>query len=1078
MSSSSESPEDGDRSVLDILEDWYHVPALLAILAVMMWIRVQPYSNFIVDGEVFFSGNDAWYHLREVTYTVRNWPATMPFDPWTYFPYGTSVGQFGTLYDQLVATAALIVGLGSPDQQLIAKTLLFAPVVFGALTAIPTYYIGKRLGGRLAGLIGAFILMLLPGSFLSRTIVGVSDHNGIEPLFQAIAVLGLLVALAVAERDKPIWELVVDRDVDGLHSTLFWGGLAGVAVSLYMWVWPPGVLLLGVFGIFLVLKIGSDVVNGASPEPIAFVAVVSMAVTAVLMLVPLQTLSFSPTQFSLVQPLLAVIVGGGAAFLAYLAREWEARDLDESLYPVAVFGLIGVGFGFIFLVLPDLFSVVQRNLLRIVGFSAGARTRTIGEAQPMLSPTMLQQLRLTPVDRILTEYGFTFFTGILGTIWLLGRPLIREGDSRRLGYVFGSLALVGGIFLLPGVFGAVAGLFGLDPQLFGLGVVALLIAGAAMLASHRSEHLFVVVWAVFVTAMAFTQVRFNYYLAVVVVVANAALISDIFEYLDLPSTVEKVGDLKGYQVIAIVASVLLIVTPVLMVPLQVRDTGNAQFDRSTRAWESAQGRNPGAVTNWDESLQWMQSETPTEGTMGGAQNQMDYYGTYARDDGDFDYPDGAYGVMSWWDYGHWITVEGERIPNANPFQQGAQPAADFLLAPNETQSNDVLASQSETGEETRYVMVDWKMATPGTADSKFSAPIVFYDAQNVSSEDFTQRVYTSDLRGSTVLNKQRYYESTMVRLYLYHGSAREPAAIVTDWETRQAQTVSGETISVNVAPQNGSLVKTGFENMTEAREYAEQDGTAQVGGFGPYPEERVPALEHYRLVKVSNSSAMESGAYQRGLLQQAQVTGVPPQFLQSSSSSWVKTFEKVPGATVEGSGAPANAVVTANVELQMPTTNQTFTYTQQAETNADGEFTMVLPYSTTDYEQYGPENGYTNVSVRATGPYRITGPTTMNESGYIVTYGSNVTVSEGLVNGAAEGPKEVTLDRRAFKASITRNNSSLPDNSSTLAPVDASVDDAGGTDESTTDGTSDGETTSNLGSLAPARPMADVALVD
>jgi dolichyl-diphosphooligosaccharide--protein glycosyltransferase len=1072
MSSSTESTEDGNESVLDILEDWYHVPALLVILVVMMAIRLQPYSNFIRDGEVFFSGNDAWYHLRQVNYTVRNWPATMPFDPWTYFPFGTSVGQFGTLYDQLVATAALIVGLGNPSQRLVAETLLVAPVVFGALAVVPTYYLGKRLSNRLGGLFSAVILMLLPGSILRRSIVGVSDHNGIEPLFQALAVLGILVALAVAERDKPVWELVVDRDVEGLRSTLFWGTVAGVAISLYMWVWPPGVLLVGVFGIFVLLKITSDVMNGNSPESVAFVTAVSMAITAVAMLVPLQTLAFSPTQFSLIQPFLALAVGGGSVFLAWLAREWESRDLDDSLYPVTVFGLVGVGFLFIALVIPGLYSTIETNILRIVGFSASARTRTIGEAQPMLDPGMLAQQGYTAVDRILVEYGFTFFTALIGVIWLLAKPLVRGADTRRVGYAVGSVVLVGIVFLLPGAWNGLADAFGADPQLLGLGLVTLLIVGAALLAEHRSEHLFVVVWAGFIAAMAFTQLRFNYYLAIVVAVANAYLVGQLVAYLDLPTTAERIGDLKGYQVLAIVAAVLLVLAPVLMVPLSVRDTGNPQFDRSTRAWEVSQNYGPGDVTKWEGSLEWMQSETPTEGTMGGAQNQMSYYGTYAKGDGDFDYPEGAYGVMSWWDYGHWITVEGERIPNANPFQEGARNAANFLLAPNETQSNDVLSSQTTTGEQTRYVMVDWKMATPGTADSKFGAPIVFYDEQNVSAGDFTQRVYTSDLRRSTVTKKQRYYESTMVQLYHYHGSAREPSAVVLDWETRQAQTVSGETVSVNVAPQNGSLAKTGFENMTEARQYVEQDGTAQIGGFGPYPSERVPALQHYRLVKVSNSSAYESSAFQRGLLQSAQITGVPPQFQTSQTNSWVKTFEKVPGATIEGAGARPNSTVTASVDMYIPTSNQTFTYTQEAQTNAQGEFTMVLPYSTTDYEQYGPENGYTNVSVRANGPYQITGETTINESGYIVTHASNVTVSESLVNGATDDPKEVTLERRAFEATLTRNNSSSPSNSSALTPADPPTVDG----ESSAGDDAAASPTTGFGSLDRARPVTDVAL--
>lgn len=95
----------------------------------MFWVRMQKYSQFIRNGEVYFSGNDAWYQLRETNYIVRNFPFTMPFDPWTGFPVGTYVGQFGTLYDQLIALAALIIGLGSPSDTLIAKTLLVAPPV-------------------------------------------------------------------------------------------------------------------------------------------------------------------------------------------------------------------------------------------------------------------------------------------------------------------------------------------------------------------------------------------------------------------------------------------------------------------------------------------------------------------------------------------------------------------------------------------------------------------------------------------------------------------------------------------------------------------------------------------------------------------------------------------------------------------------------------------------------------------------------------------------------------------------------------------------------------------------------------
>ena len=416
----SDDQRQGSSSVVDLFFDWYHVPALVLVVAAMLAIRLQQYGSFVRDGAVYFSGNDAWYHLRQVEYTVRHWPFTMPYDPWTNFPYGTNAAQFGTLYDQLVATAALVVGLGSPSSDLVAKTLLVAPAVFGALVAIPVYAVGKRLAGRVAGLFGAIVLLLMPGQFLQRGLVGFADHNIAEPLFQVLAVLGLMVALAVARRETPVWELVLDRDTDALRRPLLWSALAGAAVAVYMWVWPPGVLLVGVFGIYLVYQLTSDYVTGDSPEPIAFVGVVSMVVAALLMFVQFEEATFGPTDFGLLQPVVALGVAAGAAFMAGLARLFDRRDLDRSYYPVAVVGLIGVAAGGVAVALPSLFGTIQSNALSFIGFSATAGLRTISEAQPYLSPDTLQRNAMTATGRIMADYGFTLFTGVAAVIWLVG----------------------------------------------------------------------------------------------------------------------------------------------------------------------------------------------------------------------------------------------------------------------------------------------------------------------------------------------------------------------------------------------------------------------------------------------------------------------------------------------------------------------------------------------------------------------------------------------------------------------------------------------------------------------------------
>jgi dolichyl-diphosphooligosaccharide--protein glycosyltransferase len=1079
------SERDGPRSVLGLLDEWYHVPALLVVMVFMLWVRLQSYDNFIVDGRVLFTGNDAWYHLREVNYTVRNWPATMPFDPWTYFPYGTNAGHFGTLYDQLVATAALVVGLGAPSDQLVAKTLLVAPAVFGALAVVPTYLIGKRVAGRGAAVLGVVVLALLPGTFLQRTTVGFADHNGAEPFFMGMAVAALLVALSVAERDRPVWELVEARDWDELRTPGLWAAGAGVATALYMWTWPPGVLLVGVVGVYTLIKLPSDYVGGQSPDYVALPVAAAMGVTTLLMLVPLQRLGFGgATEFSLLQVFAAASVAVTAVVLAAIARVWDGRDLPEAGYPVAVGGVVLVAVVGAYAVLPGLYGNIANNLLRTVGFSAGAEARTIAEAQPFLSPDVLRQRGFTTatggvdrVGRIMAEYGFTLFTGVVGAIWLATKPLVRSGDTRDTAYAAGGVVLLALLYLVPAPFAAVADALGTVPEVVGLALVAALLVGATLRRRYDADRLLFLVWAAFVAAAAFTQVRFNYYLVLVVATMNAYLVGELFRYLDLTSIATAVEDIDGYQVLAVLAVVMLVVTPGLIVPLQVRDTGSPGLDRTTPAWESARNVGPGGYTEWDDSLQWMQENTPREGNLGGADNadRFEYYGQYDRTD-DFQYPEGTYGVQSWWDYGHWITVGGERVPNANPFQQGATAAANYLLAPDESAARETLASRSTEGERTRYVMVDWQMATPG---SKFGAPITFYDRSNVSSRDFYHAVYgVSDQSGQArlgsraLIRTQRYYESLMTRLYYYHGSAQSPEPIVLDWEPRQVA-YGGGSVTVNGTPAGGPAVKQ-FNSTEEARAYVRNDSTSQVGGVGPFPSERVPALEHYRLVDVSEESALDSTQYRRLQAGTARTTRVAPEFLSPTPPSYVKTFERVPGATVQGSGAMPNEPVTAEVPIHIPETNTTFQYSQRTTADENGEFTMTLPYATTGYDEYGPDEGYTDTSLRAEGPYNITGGATINDSGYIVAHQSQLDVSEGRVVGAEDGPTEVTLERRAQPvfgnqtagsdgAATNRSALAAPDRASTGGmPADA--------DASTADAASAGGGAADVSPAAVARP--------
>ena len=263
MSQQTDTTTKTEDSPLDLLERWYHIPVLLGILVFMLWTRVQSYGNFIQDGEVYFRGNDPWYHYRETTYLLENFPNTLPFEAWTGFPFGTHVGQFGTLFDYIAAVGIFLTSpiMGGGEEGAMRTMLLVAPLL-GTLVAIPTYFIARRFVDRFAAVAAVVVLALLPGTFFSYTLVGFFDHHAGEILFQAVAVLAFLVAFAVAEREAPVWELFLDRDWDALKRPALYAAAAGVALGLYMWTWQPGVLMVGFTGIFLAVKITSDVDHG------------------------------------------------------------------------------------------------------------------------------------------------------------------------------------------------------------------------------------------------------------------------------------------------------------------------------------------------------------------------------------------------------------------------------------------------------------------------------------------------------------------------------------------------------------------------------------------------------------------------------------------------------------------------------------------------------------------------------------------------------------------------------------------------------------------------------------------------
>jgi len=176
--------------------------------------------------------------------------------------------------------------------------------------------------------------------------------------------------------------------------------------------------------------------------------------------------------------------------------------------------------------------------------------------------------------------------------------------------------------------------------------------------------------------------------------------------------------------------------------------------------------------DWHDALVWMRDNTPDP-----FQNPDFYYDTYEKPPGeeDYNYPESAYGVMNWWDYGHWITYIAHRIPHSNPHQAGAYTAGRFFTETDVAKANEML-DRLDTG----YIIIDYPMAMHGYTEDglifgKFYAMI---DWAGRDKSDFFEAYYRETEPNKlerVIVYYPEYYQSMCSRLYLFGGEEVIPS---------------------------------------------------------------------------------------------------------------------------------------------------------------------------------------------------------------------------------------------------------------------------------------------------------------
>jgi oligosaccharyl transferase (archaeosortase A-associated) len=850
----------------------YIIIGVIVLFALLtLWTRGIPSEGLVTAEGVNLLGNDPWYSLRQVEQSVANFPGYAWFDTMTLYPSGDDV-YWGPLFVQIIAALCVLAGAATRPEIMVVAS--WVPPLMAAAMVPVTYLLAKKIADWKTGLIATGLIAVVGSNYAYRSLFGFVDHHIAETLFSTIFVLAYVVAL-LAARDRPL----SPKNFETLKIPVVTAALAGIAYLLGLFNMPTMILFALIVAAFTLVQFVLDFFQERSSDYLVLINAVVFGVAIIGMAAsgfPHPGIGLS--RYTVGHVIVYAALIGGTLALYGLSAFLKGRP--KYYFPAALAGVAALAVAVLFVALPDIYNLLISSLVSF--FGERPVTTTVQEAR-----------------------GWSFAAAWTTFHW--------------------------GLVLAAG------------------GAAALLWQN---LERVNPAHVFVLIWSGIILASTVAHVRYEYYLA-----ANIALLSAVFAGAVINATWKDVARLLGRG--SSKASPAPEAAEKQETPAKKgKKGGKAPDTRKTKTPKRDQpdylkigalaavvavtllfagtslvgnialGTNAkygGIDSQWMGALEWMGENTPDPG--------VDYYAIYDKET--FAYPEESYGVMSWWDYGHWITFLSKRIPNNNPFQHGVSGpngSATYFVSTSEEAANRILDNIG-----TRYVITDIQLDT-----SKFHAPATWADPA-VGQEPFQPYFLLPESAGSTnyqavPFNNQEYYLTMISRLHNFDGSMTDPTSQVIYAEYLEPEAAN---TSLPVITRTQQMNATAGAAAVEAYNQNAPAGSGATllnmyyqfqGDSVLQPLERVPALQHYRLVHETPGNVYGN-------------VGEDGPDLKA-----VKIFEYVPGATIRGEGIIEVPIVT--------NTGREFTYRQES---VNGTF--VVPYATSGWSG----------EVKATGPYQIAG---------------------------------------------------------------------------------------------------------
>jgi dolichyl-diphosphooligosaccharide--protein glycosyltransferase len=219
------------------------IAVLILLSAAAVVARVVPIWSqvFPASGHVRLLGSDPYYHLRHARFVAHQFPHLQRWDIGTHYPEGQWSDATG-LFDLAMGTAAWLIGLGSPTNDLVDHVAAWTPPLLAALSIWLVFLLARTVLDRRAALLAAAVFLLYPGSSLHRSLLGFADHHIAEVVLGLLTAWGLTRCLQAGESASPAVPWWRPAFVHALPLAIF----------LFTWVGAP-IYLLFVFVVLLVV---------------------------------------------------------------------------------------------------------------------------------------------------------------------------------------------------------------------------------------------------------------------------------------------------------------------------------------------------------------------------------------------------------------------------------------------------------------------------------------------------------------------------------------------------------------------------------------------------------------------------------------------------------------------------------------------------------------------------------------------------------------------------------------------------------------------------------------------------------